>query len=405
LRNLAGLGVCTAISQACAFGVLLLLTNGLGPEGFGTYVFGTNVLVYLVAVGGVGLATVVVRDLNLRPDRADSTTTAFVVITVAGAAVAGAATAVVAALAPISAVERHLLLIVAVAAMPMCLNLNPLFDSHHRQALSAALSIPGDVLMLAGVAALHHSGLLTAPAAGLLLLGKHAITLIAQAAIYHRAVRPFRWAWDPTWAGSLLRSGRFMLTAGLVYMVPLQGGVILARLLRGERDAGLYGVAFQIASAYLFAGTLVTRIVQPHIAGPYGLERLFVRKLIASMGGILIMLWLAGAGAAWLLVHRLLDPAYAPAFGPMLVLLTTATVAIATGVVNLYLLRLNCERTLQAVYLGAAGVYVALALSSAGSPLALFAAASVAVFVMAAAIVVPAARRAAHTAADHESGL
>ena len=400
MRNLAGLGVCTAISQACAFGVLLILTNGLGPEGFGTYVFGTNVLVYLVAAGGVGLATVVVRDLNLRPDRADSTTTAFVVITVAGAAVAGAATAVVAALAPMSNVERHLLLIVAVVAMPMCLNLNPLYDSHHRQALSAALSIPGDVLMLGGVAGLHYAELLTAPAAGLLLLGKHAITMIVQAAIYHRAVRPFRWVWDPVWARSLLRSGRFMLTAGLVYMVPLQGGVILARLLRGERDAGLYGLAFQIASAYLFAGTLVVRIVQPHIAGPYGLHRNFVWKLILSVGGILVMLWLAGAGGAWLLVHSLLDRPYTPAFGPMLVLLTTATVATATGVVNLYLLRLGRERTLQAVYVGAAAVYVALTLLFAGSPLALFAAASLAVFVVAAAIAVSSTRRTARSAAD-----
>ncbi|MBI2528735.1 MAG: oligosaccharide flippase family protein [Candidatus Rokubacteria bacterium] len=396
MRNLAGLGSFTAISQACAFGVLLLLTNGLGPEGFGTYVFGTSVLAYLVVVGGVGLGNVVVRDLNLLPEDADRTTTAFVVITVAGAAIAGAAAAVVAALAPVSTAERHVLLIVAIAAVPMCLNLNPLYDSHHRQALSAALSIPGDVLMLGGVAGLHYAGLLTAPGAALLLLGKHAITMIAQAAIYHRKVRPFRWAWDPRWARSLLRSGRFMLTAGLVYMVPLQGGVILARLLRGERDAGLYGVAFQIASAYLIAGTLVTRIVQPHIAGPYGLDRLFVRKLILSMGGTLIMLWLAGGGVAWLLIDRLLDPAYAPAFGPMLVLLTTATVAIATWAVNLYLLRLHRERTLQAVYVGAAAVYVALALLSAGSPLALFAAASLAVFTMVAAVVVPAARRAAH---------
>ncbi len=391
LRNLIGLGGCTAISQVCGVGVLLVLANGLPPEEFGVYVFATNLLSYLVAVGGVGLVNVVVRDLNLLPEHADQTTTGFLVITAAGAAIAGAVMAVAAEVAPVPTIERHMLLIVAAVAVPMCLNLNPLYDSHHRQALSAALGVPGDVLMLAGVASLHDAGLLTAPGAGLLLLGRHGLTVIAQATIYHRQVRPFRWVWDRGRATTLLRSGRFMLITGLVYMVPLQGGVILTRLLRGERDTGLYGLALQMGTAYLIAGMLVLRIVQPHIAGPYGLDRLFVRKLIAAIGGILFALWLAGVCAAWVLVYRLLDPAYAPAFGPMVVLLTTAAVAIATGVVNLYLLRARREWVLQPAYVGGAAAYVALALLFAGDALVVFAGASLAVFLMVAIIVVPAA--------------
>ncbi len=166
LHNLIGLGGCTGVSQLCGFGVLLVLANCLPPEEFGTYVFATNLLAYLVAVGGVGLVNVVVRDLNLLPEHSDQTTTSFLFITATGAAIAGAVTAVAAEVAPASTIERHMLLIVAAAAVPMCLNLNPLYDSYHRQALSAALGVPGDVLMLAGVASLHHAGLLTAPGAG-----------------------------------------------------------------------------------------------------------------------------------------------------------------------------------------------------------------------------------------------
>jgi O-antigen/teichoic acid export membrane protein len=393
LRNLIGLGGCTAISQACGLGVLLVLANGLPPGEFGVYVFATNVLVYAVAVGGVGLVNVVVRDLNLRPEHSDATTTGFLVITAAGALIAGAVMAVAAEIAPVRSIERHMLLVVGAVAVPMCLNLAPLYDAHHRQALSAALGIPGDLLMLAGVASLQGAGLLTAPGAGLFLLGKHLLTAIAQATVYHRRVRPFRWVWDRGRTAALLRSGRFMVITGLVYMVPLHGGVILARLCRGEHDAGLYGLALHVGTAYLIVGTLVLRIVQPHIAGPYGLDRLFVRKLLAAIGGILLAAWLAGVGAAWALAYRLLDRAYAPAFGPMVVLLTTAAVAIATGVANLYLLRAHRERVLQAAYAGGAVVYVALALLFSGEALVVFAGVSLAVFLMVAVTIVPAVLR------------
>ncbi len=120
LRNLIGLGGCTAISQVCGVGVLLVLANGLPPEEFGVYVFATNLLSYLVAVGGVGLVNVVVRDLNLLPEHADQTTTGFLVITAAGAAIAGAVMAVAAEVAPVPTIERHMLLIVAAVAVPMC---------------------------------------------------------------------------------------------------------------------------------------------------------------------------------------------------------------------------------------------------------------------------------------------
>src|SRR5579871_223971 len=91
--NLLGLGLCTAVSQGCAFGVLLVLTDRLTPAGFGAVVFALNLQIYLLTFGTVGLTAVVVRDLTQRPDRADETTTAYLVVVALASAAAGVVSA------------------------------------------------------------------------------------------------------------------------------------------------------------------------------------------------------------------------------------------------------------------------------------------------------------------------
>jgi hypothetical protein len=252
--------------------------------------------------------------------------------------------------------------------------------------------VPGDVLMLAGVAALSATGRLTASAAALLLVAKWTVTLLLQVAAFHVLVRPLRWAWDGARAAALLRSGAVMLATGLFQMVPLQGAVILTRLLRGERDTALYGVAFQLATVYLIAGMLALRIVQPHIVGPRGDDPAFVRKILAFMGASILALWLAGLGVAWVLAYHVLASDYAPAFGTMVVLLGTAAAVIGAGTASLFLLRAHRERLLQAIYAGAALLYLPLAWLLSRGPLPLFAAASLIVFGVVTLVSVRAAR-------------
>ena len=69
LGNLIGLVACTGISQACALGVLLLLTHGLPQEGFGAVLFARNVQSDLVAVGTFGLTSRGCRGVRVSPPR------------------------------------------------------------------------------------------------------------------------------------------------------------------------------------------------------------------------------------------------------------------------------------------------------------------------------------------------
>jgi hypothetical protein len=234
--------------------------------------------------------------------------------------------------------------------------------------------------MLAGVAALAATARLSASTAALMLVLKWTVTLLLQVAVFHRLVRPLRWAWDRGRAVALLRSGKVMLATGLLQMVPLQGAVILTRLLRGERDTALYGVAFQWATVYLIAGMLALRIVQPHIVGPRGSDPAFVRRIVAFMSASILVLWLAGVGVAWVLAYHVLARDYSQAFGTMVVLLGTAAAVIGAGTASLFLLRAHRERLLQVIYAGAALAYLPLAWLLSRGPLPLFASASLIVF-------------------------
>src|SRR5262249_11189193 len=71
LWNLVGLAFCTAVSQGLGFLGLIVLTNGLGPEGYAVVALAASTGWYLGVLGGFGLPPLVVRDLALRPAERD----------------------------------------------------------------------------------------------------------------------------------------------------------------------------------------------------------------------------------------------------------------------------------------------------------------------------------------------
>ena len=68
------------------------------------------------------------------------------------------------------------------------------------------------------------------------------------------------------------------MLSGLVGMIPLTSGIFFVWWFHGEDDAGIYGLVQQIAVAYMASCAIGTRILQPHIAGPYGHMRSFIKK-------------------------------------------------------------------------------------------------------------------------------
>lgn len=363
LRNLIGLVVCTGFSQVCAVGILLMLTHGLSQTKFGAVIFAVNVQVYLVTVGTFGLATIVVRDLTQDPNRADHTRTAFLIIVVVASASTGLVVALLAAVLPLSGDERLMLWCVAVGNVAACLNLNPLFDAAHRQALAAALMLPGDLLAVSLIGWLYWTDELTVAGVGVVFLARWVLTAALHLVVYNQAIQRFRRACDRHRIGALLRSGRPMMLGTVVFLIPMGGSVVLVRLLSGEELTAIYGLAFQIVAIELLVVILLLRVLQPYISGPYGLTTRFLRQLAVVVGTLVGLLVAATLVGGWFLIYHLLPADYQDTFGVLSVLQVSVVCFTLATVVNYYLLRFHREWWVQTQHVLATAVYLTLIFS------------------------------------------
>jgi O-antigen/teichoic acid export membrane protein len=148
------------------------------------------------------------------------------------------------------------------------------------------------------------------------------------------------------------------MAAGLVAVVPFSSGVFFVRAMRGDADTAILGLALQVANAYLIFTTLGQRIVRPHIAGPFGLDWSFLRKLAlfnaGFLGGLLVLAW---AGAA-VFITFFLTADFRAAIVPMSLLLIGALFTALGRVGSVYLVVLQSERSLMLASGIAAAVYV-----------------------------------------------
>ena len=68
------------ISQACLVGVILLLTQALGPELFGIFATALALQGYIVLLATAGMPAVVVREAVRRPDEVAQITSTFLAV-------------------------------------------------------------------------------------------------------------------------------------------------------------------------------------------------------------------------------------------------------------------------------------------------------------------------------------
>jgi O-antigen/teichoic acid export membrane protein len=358
LWNLVWSSLCTVLGQACGLCALLLLTGVLGPEKYGALAFALTLQWYMGLVGGIGAGSMVIRDGSQSPQDLDTITTSYFVITGLSSGCIIAVTLLGAAVAPVSAEEGWLLALfavgnVAVAATPM-----PLFVVQHRQARGGLIAAVGETFGLAMILFLARSGFLTLPAVGMIYSVKWVAVAVVQFLVYHRTVRPLRWSYCTSHVRRLLHGSWPMMFVALVFYIPLNAGVVLVRTLEGDAEAGIYGIAYQAAGAYYGFAALGVQIVQPHITGPYGVERSFVRKLclFAALffGGLALFV---GVGAL-LVIRVILNAAYQSAVIPMAFLVGCALVLLFANLAHIYLLRFQEQRFLLCVHLCEAGVYL-----------------------------------------------
>lgn len=357
--NLLGLGICTAISQACSFGILLVLTDALAPAAFGAIVFALNLQSYLFTIGTFGLGPIVVRELNQQPEKTDETVTAFLSIAGVTSTLCGIIAAVIVAFIPASPDERVMLWCVAAGNVAACLNLNSLYDAAHRQALSAALIVPVDLLILAINICLFQLGLLSVPAYGLLVITRWLLTALVQAWFYHRRVHRFQVKSSLERIRQLLKAGQPLLVAGLLNAIPISGCVLLVRIFTDEQTTAVYGLAFQVVAVELLILSILIRVLQPHINGVHGLVRKFVIQLILVVAGTSLALAAISISFGWVLFQRILRPEYQPAFEVLLVMQLYVFFISAAWISNLYLLRFHKEGWIRAAHAIAAVGFLA----------------------------------------------
>jgi O-antigen/teichoic acid export membrane protein len=356
--NLTALVAMTGLTQAAALGTVLVITAELGPARFGAFMFALSLQPYLYLLGTLGTALVLFRDATREPHRLDQITTAYQAVGLAGSLVVGALTAGAAWFAPISPAEQGLIYLIAAGNVATCLALAPLFDVQHRQPLVAVVALVAEVGMLTALLMLAQVGNLGLVSLGAVLAVKWWFMTAAHYVLYQFAIRPLRLAFSITRVGRMLRSSLPMAGSTLIATLPASAGVFFVRLLHGEAEAGVFGIATQVAGACLLFSYLAIRILQPHIAGRYGLEPTFLRKLILFTASFLILLYLAGFAAGAGIILVLLGPEYHAALLPLVVLLGAALLLSVGTLASSYLVVLHRERTVLWANGVAALVYV-----------------------------------------------
>ncbi len=357
LRNLIGILAWTALWQTSTVGTVLFLSRGLDPEEFGILNFALTWQTYLTLLGSLACGSVVIREGVQRPDDLDAIGTSFLTLTAASSVIVCAASLIVVGMAPVTGGERWLLALVAAGSVPASMNIQPLFDVHHSQARGVGVGAVAEVLGLLAVTWLWWSGGLTLPALGGVYAAKWGLTSAGQLLVYHARVRRLRWRYSPRDTKRILGLSWPILLAALLVTLPLSASVLLVRLRSGPVDAALVGLGYQVANAYLVLGGLGLQVVQPHIAGQYGLHPGFLRKLALFATLLLGSLAALAFAGGWAVVRFLLPPIYEAAIAPMAWLLVASVLLLVARIAHVYLVRFEDGAFILMAHLASALLY------------------------------------------------
>jgi O-antigen/teichoic acid export membrane protein len=360
--NLLALVILTILTQAAALVMLLLVTNHLGAANFGVLAFALSLQPYLTLAGTLGTGLLLFRDGIREPEHLDEITTVYQLVGLAGSIVVGGLTAAAAWAAPISSSEQSLLWLIAGGNVAACLALTPLFDVHHRQPLAGVIGLAAELAMLLAIWTLARTGALGLVSLGVVLAVKWWVVALCQYVLYHLCIRPIRLSLRKGRLGAMLVSSLPLAGSTAIAGLPANAGVFFVRWFRGDAQGGVFGIASQAAGAYLMFSYLAIRILQPHIAGPYGLDRRFLRKLVVFAGTFLGLLYAGGFLSAGGVILLLLRPDYREAIAPMAVMLGAAVVLSVGVLASSYLVVLHRERTVLAAQLSATVVYICASL-------------------------------------------
>ncbi len=234
-----------ALGTVLGFLNFLVVTRGLGPEAFGDLTAATVFLLFPVALADIGLATGVLRQISVAPDRTESVLRTSLPLRVAVAVPVLAAALGLSVLLPFTERAQTAIWLSSLASLLtlLALGLNPLFQARLQMHIPVAATLAGRALTLVLVLAIFASGggfnaVVLAYVAGAVLTFGIVVVIAAR----HVSLRPLfdRREWSVLLRGSLAVG----IATGLFFSY-YRVDTVLVALLRDSHEAGLYGAAFK----------------------------------------------------------------------------------------------------------------------------------------------------------------
>lgn len=223
----------------------LAVTRGLGPEAFGDLTAATVFLLFPVALADIGLATGVLREISIAPERTEYVLRASLPLRFL-IAVAVLALALVASLAlPFTDRAQTAIWLGAIGSFftLLTLGVQPFFQARLQMHVPVAATLAGRALTLALILAAFAAGHgFTAVVLAYVVGAGVSFVIVFAAAARQVSLRPLI-ATD--YWGTLLRRSLAIGVATGLFLSYYRVDTVLVALFRDSREAGLYGAAFK----------------------------------------------------------------------------------------------------------------------------------------------------------------
>ena len=363
LAQTVGLGVGTVLG----FATFVAVTRGLGPEAFGDLTAASVYLMFPIALADIGLATGVLREISISPDR-----TAFVIraslplrflIAVGVIAVSLAVSVVL----PFSDRAQTAIWLSALASLftLLSLGLQPMFQARLQMHIPVAASVAGRVLTLVLILLVFATGRgFTAVVLAYVVGAALNFGILFAAAARQIALRPLL---DTGYWTTLVRGSLAIGIATGLFLSYYRIDTVLVALIRDPHETGLYGAAFkfvEIAEVLVaaigitvfptFARLVATR--DPRING--AIQR-SLDAVLAFSAPIVVGILLTAND----LVTATAGPEFAPAASALRLLMPYLALLVATGILIRVAAALHEDRFLLVVAVTVLVVNIALNLA------------------------------------------
>lgn len=347
------------LSQASSVLSLLYLIDRLSSEDAGRLSTSLTIQTYAALVGGLGLRTILVREVTRSPHKLPQLLVTSFQMTFWSGMLAGVGSIFFAGVFLGGSREEQMMrLWLAGGTWFAVMSPSPFFDAMQRQ--SASMAIVAGTELIAFLALISGRIPLNLSSIGALFAVKWTIACLLHGALLSGMVT--------SWASQLPKHSRILmllsafplLLTSLVSQLPIAGSVLLVRKWHGPASASIVGLGAQIATAYLLIAGVAFRYVQPLIRSADDLRDLNRRRYLRNIAWGLLGAWLAIIVVTWGLVTWVLPMTYCEGF-PVIAAIGVSGLLGAAGYLGwAVLLALECERAILVSYVAGAVVFLGI---------------------------------------------